>query len=144
MAKGITIQISGLKELQKKLKQLPQDLIDDVDMVMANGANDYVNRAASAAPVDTGILKRSIKQKKLAPMQYEVVSAANYSAYVEFGTRSRVSVPAGLEAYAAQFKRGNSKVGGCPAQPFFFPQREPIKQQINKDLKQVVSKRVSK
>lgn len=174
MAKGVTIQISGLKELQKKLKTLPQDLIDDVDFAMGDAARKYESLAAQAAPVDQGRLKGEITSYREAVMQWVVVSPNEVSAWMEFGTRSRVQVPGDLQAYAAQFKGAGSGKGdpkkmifdwckrkgieeafwfpifikimreGIHPHPFFFKHREPIKKQLNNDLKQVVGKRISK
>lgn len=45
-----------------------------------------------------------ISSKKTAQGARELVSAAAYSAYIEWGTKTKVSVPADLTDYAAQFK----------------------------------------
>lgn len=111
MAKGVSIQVEGLDRLKKKLGAIPENVKAEVDAEMAAVANEFVNRAVEAAPVDVGFLKGQITFNRIGEMDYEIVSGANYSAYIEFGTKSKVQIPAGLTSYAAQFKgnkgRGN-------------------------------------
>jgi hypothetical protein len=141
MARGVTIEIQGLKELQKKLGTMPKHLVDETDAEMAAAANGFVNRAVEAVRVDTGFLRNSITFSRLAEMNYEVVAGARYAAYVEFGTITRVSVPADLVQYAAQFKgRGLRKSGGMAARPFFFPQLPIARAELNKNLKQMMER----
>lgn len=104
MAKGDSITIKGLKELQRKLKNIPKSVSKEVDGAMALAANDYRNRAVNDAPVDEGILKNAITVERHKELDYEVVSGASWSAYIEFGTKSRVQIPSDLTAYASQFK----------------------------------------
>jgi hypothetical protein len=141
MARGVTIEIQGLKELQKKLGAMPKHLVDETDAEMAAAANGFVNRAVEIVPVDIGVLRQSISSMRLAEMNYEVVAGARYAAYVEFGTITRVSVPADLVQYAAQFKgRGLRKSGGMAARPFFFPQLPIARAELNKNLKQMMER----
>lgn len=146
MANGVTIEIEGLAALQKKLGRIPNELVTEVDVLMDVTARGFENRAVAVVAVgETGFLKGGISYEKLAPMQYEIVSAMHYSAYVEFGTITQVRVPAGLEAYAMQFKgRGIKKTGGMRARPFFFPQLPIAQQQIDKGLPKVVAKILNK
>lgn len=104
MAKGVTIRVQGLKELREKFKRWPDNMKNLLDGELHTGANDFVNKAVEDAPVDEGILKNGITAVRKSDLEYEVVSAAPYSAYVEFGTRRRVQIPDDLRAYAAQFK----------------------------------------
>lgn len=167
MAKGAYIRVSGLKELQKKIREIPKHLTDGVDAVMGAAANDYANRAIADAPRDQGFLIQQIQFNQKKVMYWEVTSGAEWSAYIEWGTRSRVQVPAELTSYASQFKGGQK--GGNPKQkiydwckregipeeawypifisimtkgihphPFFFIQKAPIEKQLTIDLKDVV------
>lgn len=108
MAQGLTIQVEGLKQLQKKLGNLPEHLIQEFDAELADTANGVVNRAVEDAPRDQGILIQGISFYREDEMQYVVVSGAEYSAYIEFGTRTRVQVPAELQDYANQFRLQNT------------------------------------
>lgn len=141
MANGVPVQVEGLDRLIKKMGSLPENVKNEVDAELADTANSFVNRAVNAAPVDTGFLKNGITFERIGVMNYEVTSHAPYSAYVEFGTITMVSVPAELTSYASQFKgKGIKKTGGMPARPFFFVQVPWAQAQLNKNLKEVVKR----
>lgn len=72
-----------------------------------------VNDAKRNAPVDEGFLRNAIGMNvaTLQNLRSEVIVAANYAAYIEFGTRSFAAayvgtLPQSWQAYAAQFKGG--------------------------------------
>ena len=145
MSRGVSIEIQGLDRLKKKLGSIPENVKAEVDAEMAVVANEFVNRAVSAAPVDTGFLKGQITFNRIGEMNYEIVSGARYSAYVEFGTITRVQVPTDLVSYAAFFKgKGIRKNGGIYPHPFFFPQLPIAQTELNKNLKGVVERALSK
>jgi HK97 gp10 family phage protein len=173
MARGARIEVKGLKELKKKFGSIPKDVADEVDAAMAVAANDFENRAASAAPVNLGQLKGAISSNRIKEMDWEVVSPLDYSAFVEFGTRTRVQVPADLQSYAAQFKSGGNKgdakkaiyewcrlkgieekywypiyikvmTVGINPHPFFFIQRGPVYKQLVKNCKEAIKRALSK
>lgn len=165
MAKGAIIEVKGLKELKKKFGRIPQNVTEEVDGVMSIAANDYVNKAVADAPVDQGILKNEISSFKEKELTYVVVSGAEWSAFIEFGTRSRVQIPSDLTAYAAQFKNAKISSGdakqrifdwckrvGLPEKawysvfinvmtigiyphPFFFKHRDEVYKQLLEDIK---------
>lgn len=169
MAKGVSISVKGLDQIRKKFGKLPESLSVQVDAEMASVANDFVNGAVAAAPVDQGLLKNSITFDRIGSMNYRVVSAAEQSPYIEFGTRSRVKVPSGLQAYAAQFRQKTGRKGakkaifdwckrkglpqdawfpifisimtnGIEAKPFFFPQLPIAQVKLSSQLKEAVAK----
>lgn len=101
-------------------------------------------------------------------MANEVVSPAEYSAYVEWGTKTRVSVPPELQSYAAQFRGGKGagdakkmiyawmdRVGvpkdrqwvvfisiitkGIHPHPFFFIQKPVVEKQLIGDIKAILN-----
>lgn len=145
MARGLSIQVTGLKELRAKFGSLPKNLTNEVDAEMHASADDFVARAVQSAPVDTSLLRQGISQKRLGTMHYEVVSAAPYSAYVEFGTITKVQVPTDLVEFALLFKgRGIKKNGGLIARPFFFKQREPVYQALQQRLQPAIEKALNK
>lgn len=141
MAKGVTISIKGLTELKKKFSQLPKGFIDEVDAEMSAVSLEFVHDAAQAAPVDTGLLKNSISFERLGVMQYEIVSAAPYSAYVEFGTIEKVNVPSEWKEFAQLFKgKGLRKTGGIHPHPFFFPQVNPARNKLKDKIPKALVK----
>lgn len=146
----------------------------ETDSLMALAANDYVNRAVNDAPVDQGILRNEISSLREGEMNYVVVSGAEWSAFIEFGTKSRVQIPSDLTAYAAQFKGGGVKSGdvkqmifdwckrvglpegvwwsvfinimtiGIHPHPFFFKHREEVTKQLMNDLKPAIANALKK
>jgi HK97 gp10 family phage protein len=93
-----SIEIKGLEGLKKKLGSIPQSVITEVDSDMSVIANEFVDRAVADAPNDRGQIKNFITAKKEGVMNYEVVSAAPYSAYMEFGTKSRFRAIPGIDS----------------------------------------------
>lgn len=80
------IKLTGINELQVKLKR-NADLSAVKTIVKKNGA-DMHKKAQRNAPVDTGTLKRSITLKTTdGGLTAESESGAEYSGYVEWGTR---------------------------------------------------------
>lgn len=94
----------GFKEFADKMKSLPNDILNRLDGECEDAAALWEELAVNAAPVDEGRLRGDITFKKVADMNYEVVSPVFYSPFIEWGTKTRVSVPADLQAYALQFK----------------------------------------
>jgi len=100
--------ITGATELKKFLSTYPVKVKQDIDDVLAAGAVDIARMATQDAPVNNGLLRNGISFQRVGPLEYRVFSRANYSAFIEFGTRKRVQIPAGLEEIAAKFKGGKS------------------------------------
>lgn len=159
--------ISGFKEFADKCNKLPAELLHDFDEAAEFAAADWELKAKQDAPKDIGFLAGGISHKKNKPGDWEVVSAAEYSAYMEWGTRGKARVPADLAAYAAQFKgptgQADAKkfifawakrvglpedawwpvyisimVNGVNPHPYFFVQQPVIETQFIKDLKQII------
>ena len=99
-----SITLSGFKEFQGKLQRLPKQLMEEVDGEVQYAAETWAGLAKRAAPKDVGFLAGQIDAKAVSVGNWEVVSNAEYSAYVEWGTKSRAKVPADLQGYASQFK----------------------------------------
>jgi HK97 gp10 family phage protein len=145
MANGVKIEVQGMDKIIKKFGSIPQNVKKEVDAEMAATANNFVNRAVTAAPVDTGFLRSKITFARLGEMNYEIVSAAKYSAYLEFGTITRVKVPSELTAYAMQFKgKGVKKSGGLYPRPFFFPQLPKARAEFQESLSEIAKRQLSK
>ena len=106
MASGITI--TGLDKILNSLKDAEQDIIQEVDFELRESVIEMDQIAKNLAPVNNGDLRKMISFVAKGKLDYEFVSMAYYSAYVEFGTKTYIKVPSGLESYAAQF-RGKGK-----------------------------------
>lgn len=120
MPDAFNIDLSDFNGLADRLKDLPDRLVQLVDAELADGCEAIAAEAKQRAPADDGILRTTIGVDKLAPMQYNVFSNALYSAYVEFGTRANVSIPPGLEDYAAQFMGPSSSTSSLGAKEAIF------------------------
>lgn len=102
-------KLSGMDNLEKALKK-GTDLNGVRRIVKGNGAN-MQEMAMRKAPVDTGTMKRYIMLSVHDEgMTTRIKALANYSSYVEFGTRFQ------------------------NAQPFIKPSYDKQKTQFKKDL----------
>jgi HK97 gp10 family phage protein len=138
----VKVEVKGLRELQAKLSSLEPKVSTEVRGVVENGAKVMVRNAKRDAPVNFGVLRNEISYYPTSTgktIGFEVVSGARYSAYVEWGTITKVSVPAELQAYALEFKgRGLRKNGGMFPRPFFFKQIPVAKSQIEKGITEII------
>lgn len=106
--KGFTVNIKGFQEVKEDLKNIPKLVESEVQKRLNEFGLKTVNDAKRLAPVDEGHLRNSIsfvKQK----LKVNIVVAANYAAYVEFGTRKFAasyvaSLPQDWQKFAAKFK----------------------------------------
>lgn len=104
----MSIKIDGMDELLAKVKGLAGKVSSAVAAEIQDGAQLIAADAKAAAPGDQGFLRQQISAIKINPTTWQVVSGADYSAFMEFGTGTKVQIPAGLEEYAAQFKGGGA------------------------------------
>lgn len=163
------VTLTGFKEFEAKLKKMPDIMRSEVSGEVRSAAEEWALLAKQAAPKDIGFLAGHIDAKHGGEkdMFSEVTSNADYSAYMEWGTKSKVSVPADLTAYALQFKGGGgkgitkelvyawAKRKGIPEQywwpiffsiikkgvkphPFFFIQKPKIEKIILASVKKIV------
>lgn len=133
------ITISGFKEFGEKMNQLAVSFPQDLDDAAKFAAQTWEKGAKQAAPVNFGFLRSGISSYQVSSGVWEVASSKFYSPYNEWGTVTRVNVPAELADYALQFKgRGIIKTGGMFPQPFFFIQRPAVEAQLIGDLKQMI------
>jgi hypothetical protein len=103
MSRGVAIEVRGLPEIIKKFKGFPENVKTNYDAELHELSEEYANKAIQSAPRDRGLLIQGISADHQL-LFHETVSSAPYSAYQEFGTRSKVQVPPELAAYAAQFR----------------------------------------
>lgn len=167
---SFTVEVKGINETVKRLKRLTKEVATDADKVMGYSARSIERDAKKNVDVDTGDLRASIHliDKFL---DKEVKTDKTHAPFVEFGTKSKVDIPQGLEQYALQFKSsgGNfadlleaiegwvSRKGidaqfafpialriaqnGVSARPFLFPAYFKELPKINSELKKIVNER---
>lgn len=112
---GVTvgnIEIVGLGELIKSIDLADEQLVRRIDMEMQASCLQIERDAKRMAPYNVGRLSQLIKATKKGVLNYEIVSAANYSSYMEFGTKSYVMVPAGWDEFAVQYEGVSIDSGG--------------------------------
>lgn len=101
---GFALNLSGLDNLQRKLKKLENNLQKEVALELSASTMNIEKNAKRNAPVNLGTLRQSIHAVSSSPLTHSVVVQASYAPYVEFGTGGKVSIPAGFEQFAAQYK----------------------------------------
>ena len=121
---NIKINASDLSKLNKKLDKLRAFESQKVSNELGKTGLEIVRLAKRSAPVDKGTLKQSISAQR-SGKTVNVIAAAHYAPYVEFGTGDdvdlddmlRLGIPA---RYAKQFKGKTGRKVNLPARPFFF------------------------
>ena len=102
------LKITGQKELLKKLAAFGEEAERKISLTTFGTAGQIADDATQAAPANNGDLRQSINLNPNAPgkLFYEVNVNAPYAGFVEFGTGTKVSVPAEMEDIARGFQYG--------------------------------------
>lgn len=128
---NFSINLTGIK----KGKQLTEV---EGQKILFNAMTQMQNLAKRRAPVDTGRLRASINlfpEAKLAS-EYLLVCGVDYGVYVEYGTSPHYPPISPLKRWsrhvlgdeeAAYAVRGKIAKQGTPAQPFFRPAFNEVK-----------------
>ena len=110
---AVKFDIKGIDKLQKKISELPKELQQEVvGEIQAWGYDvnaEQIGLISQQKIQDLGALQQNTKAVPK-PDGVELISNVYYAPYIEFGTRSKVRVPAELNNYASQFrgkKRGD-------------------------------------
>lgn len=90
-----------LKDIEKKSEEMQKAVKDQI-----NKSGLHIETLAKQkAPTDHGRLRASIRAKLSDGGLTSLVGTdVDYAPFMEFGTKSKVEIPAGLEGYAMQFK----------------------------------------
>lgn len=120
------ISLSGFKEFENKLKSLPKVIEQEIGGEIQDAAQNWSQRAKQAAPVDQGRLRQEINPVRKTELTYEVVCNVDYAAYLEWGTKTKVRVPADIAGYAAQFRGGRSGGGNAKEMIYAWMKRVGI------------------
>lgn len=121
---NLKIDQSDLNKLKNKLDKMRTFESKTLSNELGKTGSEIVRLAKRSAPVDKGSLKQSISAQR-SGKSINVVAAANYAPYVEFGTGGSVDLTDMIElgippSYAAQFKGKGIRDVNLPARPFFF------------------------
>jgi HK97 gp10 family phage protein len=97
MSLSVSVDVSGIDEVTTNLQGISDKVKSFVSTFPGQVADEMVQKMQAIAPVDTGYLRDHIVSEDSGDGRATVTSEAEYSIYVEFGTRF------------------------MSAQPFFFP-----------------------
>jgi HK97 gp10 family phage protein len=131
---AITANISGLKDLEKKLSKLSKATEETTANEINASALTIQRNAKRNVVVDNGFLRNSIALEPISKLTYSVEAKAKYAPYVEFGTGGLVEIPSGYEQYAAIFKGKGIRKVNLRARPFLIPAFENEIPQLMKRL----------
>ena len=142
----IRFKIEGMKEAIRNLKDWELEKIRQSRLQIERSAINIEREAKNLCPVDDQILRPSIAKTVTATdsgrvLEAEVGTSVEYAPFVEFGTGSGVSVPAGQEEFAMQFKGKTGRKRNYPARPFLFPAWEQERPKFVKSMEAILAKR---
>lgn len=113
MATGFSFEVQGLDKLLKVFNELPTQTQKELKTELKTTSKEIRDGAKKDAPADEARLKQSISAKETGQTSFEVVAQTFYAGYLEFGTKTKVSIPSGLESIASQLK-GPAQGQGSP------------------------------
>ena len=102
------VKVKGLKEVERLLGDKGRKaVIREIEDEIKTTAERIESLAKQKAPVDMGGLRASI-QSEGDGLIWKVAANEEYSGYVEFGTKTKVSVPPEMQEEAEKFKSGRT------------------------------------
>ena len=121
---NLKIDQSDLNKLKNKLDKMRAFESKTLSNELGKTGTEIVRLAKREVPAPTGTLRNSISAQRIGK-SINVVAAAHYAPYVEFGTGGRVDLTDMTQlgippSYAAQFKGKGIRDINLPARPFFF------------------------
>ena len=137
----IKIDSSDLNKFSVMLRELPDEIKDNVRKVVKNSAFNIERNAKSSASVKTGHLRRSISTK-MGDMEATIhTSNLKYAPMVEFGTRPHIIRAKNKKALywkGATHPVKQVNHPGSKAKPYLIPAFEKEKDQFLEKLKEVI------
>lgn len=137
----VTLDIGNISDVFKKLDILDVKIQAEVKNEMNASALTIQSSAKRLAPVDLGFLRNSIylkEESKDKSTVYTVGARAKYAPYIEFGTGTEVTIPAGYEELAKVFKGKNKAKINIRPQPFLIPSFEVEKPKLIERIKKLL------
>ena len=144
MADKISFRIEGLEALIKRIGKLAPEIAKEVALEVNASAlaiQTKARRAVASNSTDKGRLVGSIQLKetnKGDKITYTVGSRLKYAPYVEFGTGGLVSVPAGYQDFALQFKGTKGYKINLRPRPYLIPAFESEIPILRKNIQKVI------
>ena len=119
---GFALDISGIKQVEDAIKKIDAKASKGLSDEMSAAALNIEKSAKRMAPGNLGKLRQSINHDTGNSLFKSVFSTVEYAPYVEFGTRGKAKIPAGFEAFAAQYK-GKGAKGAWKAIEFWIKRK---------------------
>lgn len=101
----MSLRVTGIKKALGALEDYKDTKTKQLETATQKATIDVDRNAKQNAPSDTGMSRSSIHRTSN-KLNGTVSVNANYAPYVEFGTGSKVEIPAGLEDVASEFRGG--------------------------------------
>jgi hypothetical protein len=98
------MEVKGMPQVIAELKKFGKDAEKKINAETEAIAFQIESEAKKLAPKNFGKLAQSISHKKVKDMTYKVTVNEIYGVYMEFGTGSKVNIPAEFKDMAATFK----------------------------------------
>lgn len=104
MATGFSFEVKGLDKLLNVFNELPKQTQRELKAELEITGKEIRDGAKKDAPTNETRLRQSISIAETGATSFEVVAQTFYAGYLEFGTKTKTSIPAGLESIASQLK----------------------------------------
>lgn len=88
-----TFKVTGLNKFVRSVSQKPVQVQKAVDQELNRSSLRVERRAKKYAAWDTGWMSNTIYSSFVSTLLYEIVSPADYSIYIEEGTRYMMAQP---------------------------------------------------
>lgn len=142
MSDGISIRSIGLKELMKRVKDLPKEIVEEIDAEVMFAAQSFLTKAASLAPGGNTLIRQGLVADKIRDLLYEVRSNSGISAYLDFGTGQYAAsyvptLPNEVQQYARTFYIDGS--GTQKQEPFFFINFNDVQDELEKNITNLIN-----
>ena len=123
---GFSLDISGIKQVEDAIKKIDAKATKGLSAELDTSSINIQRMAARTAPGNLGKLKGSFNIDIGNSLFKSVFSTVEYAPYVEFGTRGKTRIPAGFEAFAAQYKASGKGAKGAWEAIEFWIKRKGI------------------
>lgn len=104
MATGFSFTVQGLDKVLGVFNKMPVTVQRELSNELKVTAAEIRDGAKKDAPTDEARLKQSISSRQINVTSFDIVAQYSYAGYLEFGTKTKVSIPAGLESVASQLR----------------------------------------
>lgn len=112
--------VRGLSDALKVFNHYSNDKPKKIRQARVTEARKILNQAKVKAPKLTGKLRNSGTVENTLDNS-KITFNADYAPYLEFGTGGSVSIPAGFEDLAIQFKGKGKRTINIKPQPYLIP-----------------------